>query len=128
MSEIRVGSPARDLLLRVAAGDERSLRAILRRTLDPASAEHPATGAVLDRRTRRLVGLAALLALDAPTDSLRWAVELAYAAGADEHALAAVLVATGAAAGSAQLVSSAGRLAVALDYDTGGSEQSALSY
>ena len=39
------------------------------------------------------------------------------AAGADDDALAAVLVAMGSAAGSAQLVESAPRLALALGFD-----------
>jgi len=119
MEEMHVGSPARDLLLRLAAGDEHALRAILRPTLDSPSGVPTTEGESLDRRTRLLVRLGALLALDAPIDSLRWAVDLASSAGAGEDAVAAVLLATGAAAGSAQLVSSAARLAVALDYELG---------
>jgi alkylhydroperoxidase/carboxymuconolactone decarboxylase family protein YurZ len=76
---------------------------------------HPA----LDRRTRVLVRLAALIAVGACTESLRWAVELASTTGADDDALAAVLIATGSAAGSAQLVESAPRLALALGFDAG---------
>ena len=74
----------------------------------------------LDRRTRVLVRLAALFAVGASTESLRWAVELASTTGADVDALAAVLVATGSAAGSAQLVESARRLALALGFDAPG--------
>jgi 4-carboxymuconolactone decarboxylase len=128
MSETRVRSPARDLLLRLAAGDERSLRAVLRPTNEPASGELAQERSGLDRRTRLLVHLGALLALDASTESLRWAVDLASAAGAGEDAVAAVLLATGSAAGSAQLVSSAARLALALDYETGAPQAPALSY
>jgi alkylhydroperoxidase/carboxymuconolactone decarboxylase family protein YurZ len=116
MTDTPLDAPARDLLLRLAAGDERSLRAILRATLEPEQSEEVPAGSSLDRRTRMLVRLGALLALDAPTDSLRCAVEHAAAAGAGEDAVAEVLLATGSAAGSAQLVSSAARLAVALDY------------
>ena len=112
-------SPNRDLLLRLAAGDERSLQAILRPTVGPASVEEPVAHSGLDRRTRLLVRLGALLALGASTESLRLAVDLASTAGAGEDAVAAVLVATGSAAGSAQLVASASRLAVALDYEPG---------
>ena len=128
MTETLVGSPARNLLLRLAAGDERALRAILRPTIDPASREETAHGEFLDRRTRLLVRLGALLALDAPTESVRWAVDLASTAGAGEDTLTAVLLATGSAAGAAQLVSSAARLAAALDYETAGPEGSALTY
>jgi alkylhydroperoxidase/carboxymuconolactone decarboxylase family protein YurZ len=75
------------------------------------------TAPALDRRTRVLVRLAALIAVGACTESLRWAVELASTTGADDDALAAVLVATGSAAGAAQLVESAPRLALALGFD-----------
>lgn len=124
MSHTPIASPAVDLLLRLAAGDERSLRAVLRQTFEPADGGGglPA-GALLDRRTRFLVRLGALLALDASTDSVRWAVELASTSGAGEDAVAAVLVTTGSAVGSAQLVSGAARLALALDYDAGAPDQ-----
>jgi alkylhydroperoxidase/carboxymuconolactone decarboxylase family protein YurZ len=114
MTEMRT---AKDLLLRLAAGDEHSLRAIFRPAIEPAGGEPAPAGPALDRRTRLLVRLGALLALDAPTDSLRLAVDLASNAGAGDDAVAAVLLATGSAAGSAQLVSSAARLAVALEYE-----------
>jgi hypothetical protein len=71
----------------------------------------------LDRRTRLLVRLAALFVLDAPTNSLRWAVDLACTTGADDDDVAAVLLATGSAVGSAQLVASAPRLALALGFE-----------
>jgi hypothetical protein len=73
----------------------------------------------LDRRTRMLVRLGALLAVDAATSSLRWAVELASTSGAGDDAMAAVLVSAGGTAGSAQLVASASRLAQALDLEPG---------
>lgn len=128
MNEIQACSPARALLLRLAAGDERSLREILRPRPEPASGDAATAASTLDRRTRLLVGLGALLALDASTDSLTWAVELASTAGIGDDALAAVLLATGSATGSAQLVSSAARLAIVLGYDTGVPEDPALTY
>ncbi len=76
----------------------------------------------LDRRTRVLVRLAALIVVGACTESLRWAVELASTSGADDDALAAVLIATGSVAGSAQLVESAPRLALALGFEPGSGE------
>jgi alkylhydroperoxidase/carboxymuconolactone decarboxylase family protein YurZ len=76
--------------------------------------DYALTGPALDRRTRVLVRLAALIAVGASTETLRWAVELASTSGADDDALAAVLLATGSAAGSAQLVETAPRLALAL--------------
>ena len=114
-------SEARDLLRRLAAGDERVLRSAMAPT--PEFERDYMLGApALDRRTRVLVRLAALIAVGACTESLRWAVELASASGADDDALAAVLVATGFAAGSAQLVATAPKLALALGFDntTGG--------
>ncbi|HJS92955.1 MAG TPA: hypothetical protein VJ741_01735 [Solirubrobacteraceae bacterium] len=66
-----------------------------------------------------LVRLGALFAVDASTASLRWAVELASASGAGVDAMAAVLVSAGRTAGSAQLVSTAPRLATALDLEPG---------
>jgi alkylhydroperoxidase/carboxymuconolactone decarboxylase family protein YurZ len=79
--------------------------------------DYALTRPALDRRTRVLVRLAALIAVGACTESLRWAVELAATTGADDDALAAVLLATGSAAGSAQLVESAPRLALALGFE-----------
>lgn len=75
------------------------------------------TKPALDRRTRVLVRLAALIAVGACTESLRWAVELASTSGADDDALAAVLIATGSAAGAARIVETAPRLALALGFD-----------
>jgi 4-carboxymuconolactone decarboxylase len=112
MSEEAALSEPRDLLRRLARHDEQSLRAVLAPT--PWLAGDERCGLSLERRTRLLVRLAALLVVDAPTDSLRWAVDLASTSGADDGTLAAVLVATGSAAGSAQLVASAPRLALAL--------------
>lgn len=109
---------SRDLLRRLAANDEGSLRTVL--------APSPITGGpaprpvlALDRRTRLLIRLAALLVIDAPTESLRWAADLAWTSGADDGALAAVLVAAGPAAGSAQVVATAPRLALALGLEPG---------
>lgn len=64
-----------------------------------------------------LVRLAALLVLDACTESLRWAVDLASATGVDDDAVVATLVVAGSTAGSAQLAASARRLALALGFE-----------
>ncbi|HTP21361.1 MAG TPA: hypothetical protein VMJ65_17285 [Solirubrobacteraceae bacterium] len=109
-------SEARDLLRRLAAHDEPSLRTAMAPTPE-FERGHSLTQPALDRRTQVLVRLAALIAVGACTESLRWAVELASTTGADDAALAAVLVATGSAAGTAQLVESAPRLALALGFD-----------
>jgi alkylhydroperoxidase family enzyme len=113
MSEHDVATEGQDLLRRLARHDERSLRAVLAPRPESGSADE-GTGPFLDRTTRGLVRLAALLAIGACTESLRWAVELASATGADDEAVTSALIAAGLAAGSAQLVASAPRLALAL--------------
>lgn len=75
------------------------------------------TGAVLDRGTRALVQLAALLAVGAATVSLRWAVDVASTAGVDDARLVAAMLAVAGAVGGAQTVSNAPRLALALGLD-----------
>jgi hypothetical protein len=102
-----------ELLRRLASHDEPLLRMVLR-LMPGADLDHLCA---LDRRTRMLVRLGALLAIDAATSSLRWAVELASTSGAGDDAMAAVLLSAGGTAGSAQLVASASRLAEALELD-----------
>ena len=118
MSEHDVPREGQDLLRRLARHDERSLRTVLAPGPGFAGAEltdgDARTAQCLDRTTRGLVRLAALLAIGASTESLRWAVDLASASGVDDEAVTSVLIAAGLAAGSAQLVESAPRLALAL--------------
>ncbi len=102
-----------DLLRRLASHDE----PLLRRVLGPGAARDLDSICALDRRTRVLVRLVALLAVDAGTPSVRWAAELAAGAGAGVDAMTAVLMSAGRTAGSAQLVASAWRLATALDLE-----------
>ncbi len=109
-----------DLLRRLASGDERSLRLVL-----APAAEHGAHGMgdlqaeimLLDRPTRALVRLAALLAVDAPTASLQWAVERAMASGVTDAGVAAVLLSTAPTTGEAQMSVNVSRLALALGFD-----------
>lgn len=106
----------RDLLRRLASSDERSIETLL----SPGAQCSEWTGQLtpgLSRRTRELVRLAALLAVDSSTSSLRWAVELASTAGVDDGAVVGALVSTAATTGWAQVVSSAPRLALALDLE-----------
>jgi alkylhydroperoxidase family enzyme len=104
-------------LRRLAAGDEHCLRSVLSPSYQAnLASESPAPG--LDRRTATLVQLAALVAVDAPTASLRWTVERASGLGVSDEAVVAVLVTAARATGSVQLVSSAPRLALALGFDT----------
>jgi hypothetical protein len=101
------------LLRQLAEGDEHSLRQVL---APPATALALAEQR-LDTRTATLVRLGALLALDASTTSVRWAVERASCMGADDDAIVGVLLTAAPAAGAAQLVASAPRLALALGFD-----------
>ena len=104
------------VLRRLASGDERLLDSVMAPTPEFGLPD-PTAGEPLDRRTRTLVRLAALMALGAPTTSLRWAAEAAATSGADDDAIAAVLLASARAAGSARMVESAPRLALALGLD-----------
>jgi len=70
-----------NLLQRLSANEEPSLRIVL--ALRPETAD-PEFNPGLTPRVRMLVRLAALVALDASTTCLRWAVELASCAGADD--------------------------------------------
>ena len=102
-------SDAEQLLRRLADNDERCLS----RALDPE-----ARGVwVLDRETRALCQLAALLALDASTASLRWAADQASASGIDDGTLIEVLLIVGEASAAAHAAANAPRLAAALDLD-----------
>jgi hypothetical protein len=97
------------LLRRLAASDEQSLRAVL--------SSVRGGGTALDRETRALVQLSALLAVGAATVSLRWAVDVASTAGVDDARLVRVLLAAAGVVGAAQTVSNAPRLALALGLD-----------
>ena len=93
------------LLCRLSLHDERSVRAAL---ADPE---------LLDPKVQALVGLGALLAVDAATVSLRQKVELAQRAGASEEEIVGVLLAIAPTVGHARTVAVAPRLALALGYD-----------
>jgi 4-carboxymuconolactone decarboxylase len=108
-----------DLLRRLSAADQDAARIVLALHAQPA--DSPITGdATLAPRTRMLVRLASLMAVDAPTATLRWAVELAACAGAGDDEIARVLVTVGADIGVARVVSAAPRLAMAIGYDVDG--------
>lgn len=110
-----MASTSEALLRRLAEGDENSLRQVL--TPPPGVRGALADDDGLDTRTATLVRLGALLAVDASTTSLRWAVERASCTGADDDAIVGVLLTAAPAAGAAQLVASAPRLALALGFD-----------
>jgi alkylhydroperoxidase/carboxymuconolactone decarboxylase family protein YurZ len=95
------------LLCRLTLHDERPVRA--------APADADLSG--LDAKLEALVGLGALLPVNAATVSLRLAVDVAYRAGATEDEIVGVLLASAPAAGNARTVAVTPRLALALGYD-----------
>ena len=95
------------LLCRLSLHDERSVRAAL--------ADPQLSG--LDPKVQALVGLGALLSVDAATVSVRLAVELADREGASPDEILGVLLAVAPAIGHARTVAVAPRLALALGYD-----------
>ncbi len=104
-----------DLLRRLAANEESSIRRVLALTPE-ASGSCDALNAALTPRVKTLVQLAALLALDASTTSLRWAVDNASFAGADDDEIVAVLLTVGPEVGLPRVTSTAPRLALAIDH------------
>jgi 4-carboxymuconolactone decarboxylase len=106
--------PVEELLRRLALDDEAAVRS----TIGADSG-----GIALDPKSRALVRLAALLALDAGTASCRSTVECAYAAGATDEEIVGVLVAIAPTIGAARVVAAAPRLALAIDYDVGDADE-----
>jgi 4-carboxymuconolactone decarboxylase len=94
------------LLCKLTLHDERSVRAAL---VDPDLSG-------LDPKVQALVGLGALLSVDAATVSVRVVVDVASRAGATEDEIVGVLLAIAPAVGHARTVAVAPRLALALGY------------
>jgi alkylhydroperoxidase/carboxymuconolactone decarboxylase family protein YurZ len=104
---------AQELLRRLGDSEEESIQTVL--ALRPS-----ATGerdVALTPRILTLVRLAALVAGDASTTSLRWAVELAWSAGAADEEIVGVLLSIGREVGLPRIVDGAPRLAAAIGYD-----------
>jgi 4-carboxymuconolactone decarboxylase len=100
-------------LRRLSMGDRRSVGAVL-----GADADGGGTRTVeLDPRTRALVQVAALVALDGPSAAFDETIAVALAAGATPDDIVDTMIAVGPTIGSALLVSSAPKLAMALGYD-----------
>lgn len=104
------------MLRRLGANDEGTVRMVL--ALRPEAGD-PGFDTGLTPRVRMLVRLAALVALDASTTCLRWAVELAACAGADDDEIVGVLLSVGPEVGLPRVISSAPRLAQAIGYEIG---------
>jgi hypothetical protein len=104
---------AEQLLRRLGEGEDESIQTVL--AIRPG-----ATGEcelALTPRVLTLVRLAALVAGDASTTSLRWAVELAWSAGAPDEEIVGVLLSIGREVGLPRIVDGAPRLAAAIGYD-----------
>ena len=100
---------AEQLLRRLTESEDESLQQVL--------ALRPDAGDALTPRVRTLVRLAALVAGDASTTSLRWAVELAWSTGAVDEEIVGVLLSMGREVGLPSIVDGAPRLAAAIGYD-----------
>ena len=106
---------AEQLLRRLIANEDESLQSVL--ALRPAVGDDGECAAALTPRVRTLVRLAALVAGDASTTSLRWAVELAWSTGAVDEEIVGVLLSIGCEIGLPKIVAGAPRLAAAIGYD-----------
>ncbi|HXY71175.1 MAG TPA: carboxymuconolactone decarboxylase family protein [Actinomycetota bacterium] len=98
------------LLRLMALSDDR----LIREVLDPSSNVEVSQ---LDRKTRALARVAALLALNASPASYQGGVEAAFAAGATEEEVVGTLVAVTPEIGLAHAVALAPALAAAMGYD-----------
>jgi alkylhydroperoxidase/carboxymuconolactone decarboxylase family protein YurZ len=102
----------RATLRRLALRDDRFIDELL------AEACTSAVDAELDARSRALVQLGALIALDAAAPSFMSATDKALRAGATYEEIVDALVAVLPVVGVARVVSAAPNLALALGYDT----------
>jgi alkylhydroperoxidase/carboxymuconolactone decarboxylase family protein YurZ len=108
--------PEEDLLRRLGEGDGNALGVVVALPAGPGRCCTPFDGA-LSLKTKMLVRLAALVAVDAPTVSIQWCAELAACAGADIDELTGVLVTIAPDVGVPRVVSCAPRLALAVGYE-----------
>jgi hypothetical protein len=106
---------AEQLLRRLSESEDESLRTVL--ALRPDAGDGNECDIALTPRIRTLVRLAALVAGDASTTSLRWAVELAWSTGAVDEEIVGVLLSIGPEVGLPRIVDGAPRLAAAIGYD-----------
>jgi len=102
---------AHEMLRRIALNQEGAIEG----ALDLHGGSLDAEG--LDPKTRALVRLGALLALDSATASYQWCVDDAVDAGATVGEVVGTLVAVAPAVGLARLVSATPKLALAIGYD-----------
>jgi 4-carboxymuconolactone decarboxylase len=100
-----------DILRKLAIRDDAYVESVLACEVERSEAS------ALDRRTRALIGLAAMIALDAAPPSYLAAAEAGLACGVTKDEMVGVLVAVTPTVGLARVVSAAPKLALALGYD-----------
>jgi alkylhydroperoxidase/carboxymuconolactone decarboxylase family protein YurZ len=110
--------PIHEALRRLALNDERFLDVVLTgHGLEAeVDAREPGVG-IIDDHTRRLVRLAALIAVGGGGVSIDAAVSAAFGAGASEEEIVEVLLAIGPEVGAGRIVGAAPHVAAAIDYD-----------
>jgi 4-carboxymuconolactone decarboxylase len=106
---------AEQLLRRLSDSEDDSLQKVL--ALRPDAGDSGECDVALTPQVRTLVRLAALVAGDASTTSLRWAVELAWSTGVVDEEIVGVLLSIGREVGLPRIVDGAPRLAAAIGYD-----------
>jgi alkylhydroperoxidase/carboxymuconolactone decarboxylase family protein YurZ len=72
---------------------------------------------ILDARTRAMLDLAMLIAVDGPASAFETAASAAMAAGATKDELVEILIAAAPTVGTAHVVAAAPKLALAMGYD-----------
>ena len=100
-----------DILRKLAIRDDAYVESVL------ASADESGEASGLDPKSRSLIGLAAMIAMDAAPPSYLAAVEAGLACGVTKDEMVGVLVAVTPTVGLARVVSAAPKLALALGYD-----------
>lgn len=103
-------SEHRELIRRLTLSDEATLANVMTGRLAQSQR-------LLDERTRNLVKLAGLIALDAKTTSLRAATEAAFASGATDEEIVEVLLVVAPMLGTSRVSSVIPRLRRALERD-----------
>ena len=107
-----------EALRRLALNDERSLDAILAGHTVPCAVDAREPGAwTINDHTRRLVRLAALVAVGGGEVSIDAAVSAALGAGASDEEVVDVLLAIGPEVGAGRIVGAAPHVAAAIGYD-----------
>lgn len=100
-----LGTEHRELLRRLTLNDEKTLRQVV----------SGRKGSLLDDRTRALVKLAGLVALDAQIASLQVAREEVWATGIGDEAIVDTVIAVAQIVGATRVASTIPRLAIMLD-------------